>query len=115
MKIWYGEVHGGGQLKGDLAQWRLCRPVSLKNHFRAIRADVHPRDGLVTGTACAWALSTMLVKVLHGVFDPAPESLAVPWSYLGAVTAIALVATMAASVAAIRHARTPNLELLRSL
>ncbi len=71
--------------------------------------------GLMTGAACAWALSTMLVKVLHGVFDPAPASLAVPWSYLAVVFTVALVATAAACVAAIRHSRTPNLELLRAL
>jgi putative ABC transport system permease protein len=71
--------------------------------------------GLVTGGVTAWALSNMLVKVLHGVFDPAPETLAVPWRYLATVTLIALVATVTASVAAIRSARTPHLDLLRAL
>jgi putative ABC transport system permease protein len=71
--------------------------------------------GLVTGSAAAWALSNMLVKVLHGVFDPAPESLSVPWKYLATVTSIALVATVTASFAVIRSARTPDLELLRAL
>lgn len=70
--------------------------------------------GLVTGMVTAWALSVMLVKVLHGVFDPAPESLAVPWSYLGVVLACAVVSTLIAGGAAIRSARSPNIELLRT-
>ncbi|MEP7202030.1 MAG: FtsX-like permease family protein [Ilumatobacteraceae bacterium] len=71
--------------------------------------------GLATGTVAAWALSNMLVKVLHGVFDPAPETLAVPWSYLGTVLVIAVVSTAIAGVAAIRSSRTPHVELLRTL
>ena len=71
--------------------------------------------GLVTGTATAWALSTMLVKVLHGVFDPAPEALAVPWTYLATVLAITIGATAIAAIATIRSARAPRLELLRGL
>ena len=71
--------------------------------------------GLVSGSVAAWALSNMLVSVLQGVFDPAPESLAVPWTYLGITIVIALVATVTASVVAIRTSRTPHLELLRTL
>ncbi len=71
--------------------------------------------GLSTGGATAWALSNMLVRVLHGVFDPAPESLAVPWVYLSTVGVIAVVATGTAATVAIRSARTPHLELLRTL
>jgi putative ABC transport system permease protein len=71
--------------------------------------------GLVTGTVTAWALSNMLVRVLNGVFDPAPESLAVPWVYLATVGIIAVVATATAATIAIRSARTPHLELLRAL
>jgi putative ABC transport system permease protein len=71
--------------------------------------------GLVTGGLAAWALSNMLVKVLHGVFDPAPAALAVPWPYLGAVLAIAVAATAIAATACIRGARTSPIELLRAL
>ena len=78
-------------------------------------AGVTTGAGVAAGVMSAWALSNMLVKVLQGVFDPAPESLAVPWSYLAAVAAIALGATLAAAIAAIRHAHTPQLDLLRSL
>ncbi len=78
-------------------------------------AAVTTGAGLAAGAISGWALSNMLVKVLHGVFDPAPEALAVPWTYLATVTVIALAATVAASIAAIRNAHTPHLELLRSL
>jgi putative ABC transport system permease protein len=71
--------------------------------------------GLVAGAVGAWALSNMLVKVLHGVFDPAPAHLAVPWTYLGVVLAVAVLSTIAASTAAIRASRTPHIELLRGL
>ena len=70
--------------------------------------------GLATGMVTSWALSVMLVKVLHGVFDPAPESLAVPWLYLTVVVSSAVVSTVIAGAATIRSARTPNIELLRT-
>ncbi|MER8452896.1 ABC transporter permease [Mesorhizobium sp. M1428] len=53
--------------------------------------------GLPSGLLTGW----MLVKLLTGVFDPPPESLSVPWAYLGVV--LGLVA--ASVVAAIRSAR----------
>ena len=65
--------------------------------------------------AVAWALSTMLVKVLRGVFDPAPAALAVPWSYLGVVLIVAIISTAAAGLAAIQRARKPHIEMLRDL
>lgn len=71
--------------------------------------------GLITGGISAWALSNMLVKILHGVFDPAPETLAVPWPYLVTVAGIALTATLTAAITAIRSARKPHVELLRTL
>jgi len=57
----------------------------------------------------------MLVKVLTGVFNPAPSHLAVPWGYLGTVigtagAAIALAATLAAL-----GARRPAIRTLRDL
>ncbi len=78
-------------------------------------ATITTTAGLLTGTVAAWALSNMLVKVLHGVFDPAPDSLAVPWTYLTIMLAIALTATATAALAAIRTSRTPHLELLRAI
>ena len=71
--------------------------------------------GLVTGGVTAWMLSHMLVKVLTGVFDPPPAALAVPWPYLAAVLTVSVAATAAAGIAALRSARSPSVELLRTL
>lgn len=71
--------------------------------------------GLVAGALGGWAVALTLVKVLTGVFDPAPSALAVPWAYLGAVSIIALGATAIAAAVVIRSARRPAPELLRSL
>jgi putative ABC transport system permease protein len=48
--------------------------------------------GLVLGVAIAAIMSTMLVKVLTGVFDPPPDHFAAPWAYLAVVTALTLCA-----------------------
>jgi putative ABC transport system permease protein len=78
-------------------------------------AGVVTVGGLFTGGISAWALSNMLVKVLTGVFDPAPEALAIPWPYLTAVLAISVAATGAAAISALRSAHSPSVELLRTL
>jgi putative ABC transport system permease protein len=83
--------------------------------FVGAEATITTGAGLLTGTVTAWALANMLIKVLHGVFDPAPESLAIPWTYLGTVISVALVATVTASAVTIRTSRTPHPELLRTL
>ena len=69
--------------------------------------------GIATGAMTGWALSNMLVKVLRGVFDPAPAALAVPWTYLGTVLGVALAATATAALIAIRSARMSNVQMLR--
>ena len=67
--------------------------------------------GLVVGTAVAW----MLVKLLSGVFDPPPEALAIPWTYIaGMLLAVGL--SVAAAVG-LTHAgaRRKAAVLLREL
>jgi len=71
--------------------------------------------GLLAGVFGGAALSLTLVKVLSGVFDPAPSTLAIPWAYLVAVAIIVLGATLIAIGAAVRSARRPSPQLLRSL
>ncbi|MFJ6322141.1 MULTISPECIES: FtsX-like permease family protein [unclassified Rhizobium] len=66
--------------------------------------------GLLSGVATAW----MLVKLLTGVFDPPPEALSIPWSYLS----IVLLLMVAAVVTAVLFARPPrghDAEYLRDL
>jgi putative ABC transport system permease protein len=69
--------------------------------------------GLTSGVLAGWALTVMLIKVLTGVFDPPPANLAVPWAYLATVGAVTVIAAASATALAQRHARRPQLELLR--
>jgi putative ABC transport system permease protein len=71
--------------------------------------------GLALGAVSAAAISTMLVKVLTGVFDPPPDALSVPWGYLAAVVSLALAAVGAAGALTLRALRRPALEELRDL
>jgi putative ABC transport system permease protein len=70
--------------------------------------------GFAVGAVLAWMLTNMLVAVLTGVFDPPPETPAVPWSYIGAVLATAIVAVAVACVVALRSARQDPSSALRA-
>jgi putative ABC transport system permease protein len=71
--------------------------------------------GLVLGAALAAGITWMLIKVLTGVFDPPPDTLAVPWGYLGTVLALVLVAVGGAGSLTLRALRRPAIEELRDL
>ncbi len=71
--------------------------------------------GLVLGAAIAAGLAQMLVKVLTGVFDPPPDSLSIPWGYLGAAATAVIVAVFIAGRWALRVLRRPSIEVLREL
>ncbi|MGI8682773.1 MAG: FtsX-like permease family protein [Mycobacteriales bacterium] len=78
-------------------------------------AGVVTLGGLLAGALSGWALSQTLVKVLSGVFDPPPASLAVPWLYLGVVGLVVVTAIGAVSAGAVRIAQRPALRILREL
>jgi len=71
--------------------------------------------GLLLGGAIAFVISNMLVKVLTGVFDPPPDVLAIPWTYLGAALALTLAAVGVAGMLTLRALRRPAIEELRDL
>ncbi|PZS40591.1 MAG: ABC transporter permease [Pseudonocardiales bacterium] len=71
--------------------------------------------GAALGTLIGWALTEMLVKVLTGVFDPPPQYLTVPWTYLGALAALAALCLSLAALRTITVARRPALHVLRDL
>ena len=71
--------------------------------------------GLALGAIAAAWMTWMLVKLLTGVFDPPPTAPAIPWGYLAAVGAFALVAVVVASAAVLRALRWPALEIVRDL
>ncbi|MFD7370800.1 ABC transporter permease [Streptomyces mirabilis] len=72
--------------------------------------------GLAGGALIGWALSEMLVKVLTGVFDPPPASLAVPGGYLALTACAATAAVLIAALNGVRRAAgRPAVEELRDL
>ena len=54
-------------------------------------------------------------KVLTGVFDPPPDTLAVPWGYLLLVAVLVVGAVGAAGALTLRSLRQPPIEELRDL
>jgi putative ABC transport system permease protein len=71
--------------------------------------------GAVAGALAGWALSFTLVKILTGVFDPPPESLAVPWGGLGGLAVVIALAALGAGAASLASSRRPVTELIRDL
>jgi len=49
--------------------------------------------GTVLGFLTGFAIAQMLVKVLTGVFDPAPQALTIPWLYLVVLIVAGCVST----------------------
>jgi putative ABC transport system permease protein len=72
-------------------------------------------SGVVLGTIAAAGISDMLVKVLTGVIDPPPDTLTVPWTYLGAVVVLTVGAVGVAGAVIVRALRRPAIEDLRDL
>ncbi|MEO6509984.1 MAG: ABC transporter permease [Nocardioides sp.] len=71
--------------------------------------------GLLGGIAIGATLSLMLVKVLTGVFDPPPSSMAIPWTYL-VTTGVAVTAALGiAALVGARASTRPAVEELREL
>ena len=85
------------------------------NAFIRVEAALVVGAGLAIGAVSGWALARILVKILTGVFDPPPTSLAVPWSYLFTLAALMAVAAAAATELVSRAARRPVGETIRDL
>ena len=71
--------------------------------------------GIILGCASGWIFTNVVIKILTGVFDPPPTTLAVPWSYLALVGGVGIAAVVAASVAATRNTRRPAIDTIREL
>ncbi|MEA2761258.1 MAG: putative transport system permease protein [Gemmatimonadaceae bacterium] len=71
--------------------------------------------GMVLGVATGLGIAKMLVKVLTGVFDPAPQSLAIPWGYLSVLVVAGCVSTVLAVLIAQRVTQKKSLEALRTI
>ncbi len=87
-------------------------------HLRAMifsETSVLTIVGILAGAGTGSVLSVMLVKVLTGVFDPPPDTIAVPWLYLGSVTTLTVGALAAVSAVAVVAAHRPAITVLRDL
>ncbi|MDQ1512019.1 MAG: putative transport system permease protein [Actinomycetota bacterium] len=71
--------------------------------------------GLALGAVGGGLLSSALVKILTGVFDPPPDTLAIPWSYLITAICVGLGAVIVAATLAVREASKPQLSVLREV
>ena len=82
--------------------------------FVWIEAAIIALAAVVLGGAGGWALTHLLVKVLTGVFDPAPSALTVPIGYLATVAAVLVGAVAVAARAGIMASQRDPLATLRS-
>ncbi|MEO7060108.1 MAG: FtsX-like permease family protein, partial [Lapillicoccus sp.] len=78
-------------------------------------ASVVAVGGLIGGALISSGLTVMLVKVLTGVFDPPPSSVAVPTSYLLLTAVIVVLALGVGAGWGARTSTRPAVEELRDL
>ena len=71
--------------------------------------------GIVLGFATGFAIAKILVKVLTGVFDPPPEALSIPWSYLVVLIVAGAVSTALAVIVARTITQRRAIEALRTI
>lgn len=71
--------------------------------------------GLVSGAIAGAIIAAELVKVLNGIFDPAPQTPAVPWMVLGTVLALVVVTGVVATAVSARWAGRIDASRLRDL
>ena len=72
-------------------------------------------SGMVLGFATGLGIAQMLVKVLTGVFDPAPQGLALPWIYLIVLVAAGAASSLAAVLVARNVTTRRAVEALRTI
>jgi putative ABC transport system permease protein len=71
--------------------------------------------GLLTGAVTGTVLGVMLVRVLSGVFDPPPEAVTVPMTYLMTLAGATLIALLGVGAVGVLLARRPTMAALREL
>jgi putative ABC transport system permease protein len=72
-------------------------------------------SGMVLGFAIGFLIAKMLVKLLTGVFDPAPEVLAIPTLYLVILVLAGCLSTVVAVLIAQKVSQRRALEALRTI
>jgi putative ABC transport system permease protein len=71
--------------------------------------------GLFTGALAGFGLAKLLVLMLTHVFDPPPDVMKVPWTYLALLVTAMIAATVAAILHALYRARRAGVDELRTL
>jgi putative ABC transport system permease protein len=66
-----------------------------RGRFLSSEARALVVSGLVGGSAIGAVIAYLLVKVLTGIFDPAPAVATVPWTYLVGLLALVVGVTVA--------------------
>ncbi|MHB8469567.1 MAG: FtsX-like permease family protein [Gaiellaceae bacterium] len=85
--------------------------AALGSSLREIGAFLWTEAALVLGAGLAlaaglgWLLSTLLVAMLQHVFDPPPDALAIPWTFLAELAGAAAAAALLASLLAVAGIR----------
>lgn len=72
-------------------------------------------SGSLIGLGFGFVISELLVKVLKGVFDPPPQFLHVPWTYIALLIIIGMLSMIIVIVAMIRHSFKNISQSLRNL
>ena len=83
----------------------LGAPLRNVGAFLWTEAAIVLGAGAVLAAGLGWLLSEMLVAMLQHVFDPPPDTLAIPWGFLAGLGGAALVATLVATALAARGLR----------
>jgi putative ABC transport system permease protein len=78
-------------------------PLSRISAFLWTEAAIVLTVGLALALGLGWLLSEMLVAILQHVFDPPPDALAIPWSFLAGLAGAAILATLLATALATRR------------
>ena len=86
-----------------------------RGRFLATEARTMVGAGIAGGAVIGATIAYLLVKVLTGIFDPAPAAATIPWVYLGLLLAVVVVVTVVAVAGAGRLAARAGPSELRDL
>jgi putative ABC transport system permease protein len=86
-----------------------------RGRFLASEARMLVISGLLGGAMIGATIAYLLVKVLTGIFDPAPAAATIPWTYMSIVVGLIAVVTVAVVVGVGRLAARAGPSELRDL
>ncbi len=109
-------IVGAAQRRKSLAVLAvLGANIRQRSGFLATEARAIVLAGILGGAVTGTLVAYELIKVLNGIFDPAPQHPAVPWTFLGWLFAAVLGSAAVASIAGGRWAGRVDASRLRDL